>query len=226
MRFYSEIAAPFYFLNDKNEPQGANFDLAQALITQADLQATVEHMPWARAVYEVTNHPDVVLLSVLKTAKRQNQFQWLGRIHSAKASLMSLESRKDIQITSIEQAKQLRVGTIRGYGSATYLQDNGFIEHSNLTLVANSAQLWTMLFKKRIDLVLSNPSTAKYEIMNADLSANGFKSIYQIDALSVDLQMATGKMTSEPVVNKLKAGIETLKASGEYSRIMQKWSLN
>lgn len=224
IRFYGESAAPFYWDEDGVE-QGAVFDLANALIKHLNLNATVELLPWARAYYEAEHHPNVVLLSVLKTPAREKELQWLGVVHVAKASFIRLRERVDINVSQLGDAKKYRVGTVRGYGSAGYLQRHGFEENQNLILAKSPSELWTLLYKQRIDLVLSNLVTGKYEVGSAGLDAARIVSEAEVTPLNLELQMATGPDTSAALTEKLRAGLESLKASGEYLHIMKKWEL-
>ncbi|WP_414828694.1 substrate-binding periplasmic protein [Alteromonas sp. H39] len=224
IRFYGESAAPFYW-EEEGVEQGAVYDLANALIAHLHLNATVELLPWARAYYEAEHHPNVVLLSVLKTPARENDLQWLGVVHVAKASFIRLRERADIEISEFHDAKKYRVGTVRGYGSAGYLQRHGFKEYQNLILAKSPTELWSLLYKKRIDLVLSNLVTGKYEVSSAGLDPIHIVSAAEVEPLNLELQMATGPDTSVALTEKLRAGLASLKASGEYRQIMEKWAL-
>lgn len=225
IRFYSEIAAPFYWLDEHGEPQGASLDLANAITDLTGITATVEHMPWARAYYEATHHPNVVLTSVLKTPERESEFQWLGLVHVARASFIRLNSQRDIQVASLDQARRYRVGTIRGYGSANYLLEQGFVENKNLYLATNTEQLWSLLYSKRIELVLSNLVTDRYELASIGLDPDKITELYNVEALNLQLQMATGRDTPQSTVDAIRAALYTLKSNGEYARIMHKWGL-
>lgn len=224
IRFYGEPAAPFYW-EENGVEQGAVYELANALIRHLRLNATVELLPWARAYYEAEHHPDVVLLSVLKTPARENELQWLGVVHVARASFIRLRERTDIEVTQFDDARTYRVGTVRGYGSAGYLKGQGFREYRNLILAKSPSKMWTLLYKKRIDLVLSNLVTGKYEVSTAGLDPARIVSEAEVTPLNLELQMATGLQTSSELVEKLRDGLTALKASGEYQQIMHKWQL-
>ena len=183
IRIYNEISAPFYWLDEEGNPQGVNHDLANELMAHTNLNATVEHLPWAQAFKQAVNQPNVVLMSVLRTPSRESQFQWLGIVDVARASFMKLTERKDIHINRLEDAKGCRVGTIRGYGSANFLLSQGFEEFNNLTLVTNTEQLWSMLYKGRIDLVLANPVSSQYEAIGHGLDPTQIESIYTVPEL-------------------------------------------
>ena len=95
-------------------------------------------MRWARAFQETLKKPNLVLLSLLRTDEREAQFQWLGKVHKVKSSLASLCISTHIQLDSLEDAKAFRVGTIKGYGSADFLQNKGLVEAQNLRLISNT----------------------------------------------------------------------------------------
>ncbi|NMH59249.1 substrate-binding periplasmic protein [Alteromonas ponticola] len=225
IRFYSEIAPPYFYLDEDGETKGAMVDLANALFSETGIHATLEQLPWARAYHEATHSPNSVLMLVLETPSRESELQWLGLVHVAKASLLKLSHRNNVNVTNLEQAKHWRVATVRGYGSAAYLKANGFSEQTNLTLVKNTRQLWTLLYMERVDFVLTNTVSGKHEVENAGLDATKLESVLDIDELSLPLQMATGLNTDRALVTTLRNGLKTLKQNGEYERILRKWGL-
>lgn len=225
LRFYNEISPPFFWLDDNNQPQGANYDLAMALMAHTKLKGVIEELPWARAVVEAANKPDIVLLTALRTELREKQLQWLGTVHTAQAHLLAMKKNSNIQIIDFEDAKKYMVGTIRGYGAADFFINKGFVEGENLKLLSSQTQLWSMLFKGRIDLVLDNLTTAQFEINRAGVSIEDVNSLMSIDALKANLEMATGHLTDPATTERLRMGLQHLKNNGEYQRIMEKWGL-
>jgi polar amino acid transport system substrate-binding protein len=223
--FYTEISPPYFWFDENGQPQGAAYDLALALMAHTNIQGVVEHLPWARAYVEATSKPDIILLTALRTQQREEQFQWLGTVHTAQAHLIALKSNSSIQLVDFEDSKKYIVGTIRGYGAAHFLTDNGFSEGKNLKLLSNQKQLWSMLFKGRIDLVLDNSTTGKYALLSAGFDSEDVKSLVQIEALNANLEMATGNLTNNTTAERLRIGLQQLKDNGVYQQIMNKWGL-
>jgi len=223
--FLSEVTPPYYWIDENGKAQGVNVDLANALKPLLPFSSSLEHMPWARAVQETLENPDLVLLSLLKTPKREDEFTWLSSVNHMQASLIRLKRRDTPHINSLDDAKHFRVGSIRGYGSASFLQQEGFEENKNLALVAEPALLWKLLYMERIDFALANFETGKYEISDAGFNPNDATSEYVIEALGADLFVATGLKTEQDKVNSLKNALSILKANGEYARILKKWGL-
>jgi hypothetical protein len=70
LHFYTEIARPYFWFDENNQPQGATYYLALELMTHANIKAVVEHLPWARAYVETVSKPDIVLLTALRTTAK------------------------------------------------------------------------------------------------------------------------------------------------------------
>ncbi|MDM7859580.1 transporter substrate-binding domain-containing protein [Alteromonas sp. ASW11-36] len=225
IRFYSEIVAPYYWLDDSKQAQGAMVDLAMAIIDIIDREASIAHLPWARAIIETQKRPNIVLLTALRTTSREDKLQWLGKVGQTKAYLIGLNSSQLPELNHIEQAKSLKVATIRGYGAAAYLLDKGFVEGENLDLFVRIDQLWSMLYRQRIDAVLMNMVTSPFEIAQANLDPSAIKPILHIDELTINLEMATGNATSQATVMQIRTALQQLKDNGTYSAIMQRWEL-
>lgn len=225
LRFYNEISPPYYFLDDNSQAKGANVDLANAIIRHANVDATIEHLPWARAVHDAIHNPNIVLMSILKTPQRAEQFRWLGPVHDVNAAMFVLASRHDLQQLTLERSKTLTVGTIRGYGAAQYLQNQGFEEKQNLVLVSTSRQLWSMLVLGRLDAVLSNAASGRYELLQMGLPSHTLRPAFEVEELSLTLQMATGLNTPKETADALQSALNTIRENGEFSRIMSKWRL-
>lgn len=223
--FLSEVTPPYYWFDNNGKAQGVNVDLANALKPLLPFSSSLAHMPWARAYRETLEKPNLVLLSLLKTPKRESQFEWLGEVNHVQAALIRLKQRDTAQVASLEDAKNFRIGSIRGYGSASFLQQKGFEENKNLALVAEPELLWNLLYMERIDFALANLETGKYEISDAGFDPNDATSEYVIEALGADLFVATGLKTEKDKVNSLKNALSILKANGEYARILKKWGL-
>ncbi|MFT4938896.1 MAG: polar amino acid transport system substrate-binding protein [Paraglaciecola sp.] len=223
--FVGEAVPPLILMDENKHKSGALVELAQALIDYTKITASIEILPWARAYEMGLNDANVILLSVLKTKNREPKFQWIGKVHHAKAHLIGLKSRNDIQISELTHAHNLRVGSVRGYGSATYLINHGFKEGTNLALTSNTEQMWGLLFNDRVDLVLSNFETSPYEILSVGYDPLQVTDILEVRALSNELQFATGHNTPLATVEKLTEGLSELKKDGSYAAIKKKWGL-
>ena len=225
IRFVAENLPPFHFANPQNQPTGALVEVLQALIKQSSLNATIELLPFARSYAQTQKQPNVFMFSFLRTPSREKQFKWVGQMYKSEAYLVGLNSRDDIQINSLDSAKAYVVATVRGYYSEEFLKKAGFTTQLNLSLSVNNDQMWHMLFKKRIDLVLTNTIGLDHELLSAGLDPTALKQYIALHDFPNQLHIATGMTTSDKTVLRLRKALEKLKQSGQYQPIIDKWGL-
>ena len=222
--FIAEDLPPYHFINKNNEPDGALVDIAKAVIKQSHLTAKFEIMPMARIFKQQQANSNAIMLSLLKTPNRVNNFTWLGEVYFADAYLISLKSHID-EVVHLNFAKEYKVATIRGYSSEAYLKRKGFTENKNLVLVSYYQQLWQMLYKNRIDFVVTNTLTLNNELENSGLDPNLITKRIHLDELPSSLNFAASKLFDSQSAQEITQGLAIIKENGEYSAILQKWQL-
>ena len=212
--------------NSELQKEGALVELSIALSDRAGLSSSFDIMPWARAYETALQQPNTVLLAVLKTTQRESELQWIGKVLEAKAYLIALKERTDIQLNNIEQAKEYLTASVRGYGSAGYLLRQGFSEDKNLILTSHQSQMWGILYNKRVDLVISTLKIGRFEVKEIGLDPSLLTGKLQIQELTYELQIATGLLTPPATVTLLRDTLSSLKKDGTYDAIFEKWDLN
>lgn len=225
LRFLAEDLPPFHFLDENNKPSGVLVDVINAVILEAKVEADIELMPFARSYESTLHQPNVFMFSLLKTSDRTPNFKWIGQIYKSKAYLVGLKNRSDLHLNTIDDAKKLVVGTIRGYHSAHYLKEAEFTINNNLNLSVNYEQMWGMLFKNRIDLVLTNFIALESELKSIGLNINEVTPYLELEDFPNQLHIATNLTTPNQTVNRLSDALNIIKANGTYQKIMTKWGL-
>ena len=225
LRFVAEDLPPFHFINEHDQLDGALVEVTRELLAQAGLEGEIELVPFARAYNVTKNMENTFLLSLLKTPVRESSFKWLGQSYKTRAFLVGLKNRTDIKLNTLDDAKAYNVGTIRGYYSETFLKQAGFREKQNLSLSVQYEHMWQMLFKGRIDLVLTNFIALEREIASLGLNAGDVSRYIQVKDFPDELYFATGLKTRDKLVERLREALMQLKADGRYRQILDKWQL-
>lgn len=114
---------------------------------------------------------------------------------------------------------------MRGYGSANYLLEKGFTEHRNLVLVPSTTQQWTLLFNNRVDMVLANMTTDRYEMESIGFSFDELDEVLPLTELALDLHIAASLKTSETTLMQLENAITEMKANGRFNEILSHWGI-
>ena len=223
--FLAEELPPYHFLDSEGHASGALVDVVQVVLMQAKLPGKIEIQPFARAYQATKTQNNTFMFSMLKTPNREATFQWVGQTYKSLAVLIGLKNRQDIKLRSLESAKPYIVGTIRGYHSAHFLQENGFTEKENLSLSVTSKHLWAMLFNKRIDLVLTNYMALDRDIKKSGFDANDITPYLSLTNFPSELYISTGLTTSNETIERLASALEAIKKSGVYQQILTKYDL-
>ncbi|MBE0367171.1 substrate-binding periplasmic protein [Pseudoalteromonas aurantia] len=222
--FVAEDLPPYHFSDKNGNAAGALVDITKAVLHEAQLQGQFEIMPMARAYHELQNNPLALMMSLLKTSSRASQFTWLGQLYFADAYLVSLKGSPH-HVSTLNDAQQFRVGTIRGYSSARYLQSAGFVEDKNLLLASHYQQLWHVLFKRRVDFVMTNTLTLEKELKNSGYSALKVEKKLHITHFPSALHLVANKQIPNNICQRLAIALQSIKKKGLYQQILARWKL-
>ncbi|MEQ5875505.1 MAG: substrate-binding periplasmic protein [Pseudoalteromonas spongiae] len=226
LTFIAEDLPPYHFINQQGEADGALIEVIEATLAQADLAGEFRIMPMARAFHELENNPNILMISLLKNPAREAKFKWLGQTYFSDAYLVDLASQsQNHEVQSLKQAEKYRVATIRGYSSEHYLKQAGFSEDKNLVLVSHYHQLWQMLEKERIDFVLTNTLTLQNELVLSNVEAKKIHKSLHLDDFPSELYLAANLNLNPDTAMRLSIALSTLKETGQYQAILEKWQL-
>jgi len=225
LKFVAEELPPFHYLDKNKQPVGVLVDVLNAVLHQANLQADIELLPFARS-YELTvKNPDILMFSFLKTPSRTPNFKWVGQVYTNKAYLVGLKNREDIQLYTLNDAKEYILGTIRGYYSETFLRQANFTTKRHLYLTVNYTQLWGMLLKGRIDLILTNTIALESELKSLNITRDSVNLFFEVQQFPSELHIAAGLKTSNKTIIKLADALKKIKQNHVYDKILAKWSM-
>lgn len=225
LKFYAESLPPYHFTDDKGQPTGALVEIIEATAKEAAIVADVRLMPFARGYQQMLTDNNSFMFSLLRTAQREKKMRWVGQIYRTDAWLVGLSGRNGLQVKSLDEAKKKVVGTIRGYHSEKFLKSKGFVENRNLFLSVNYKLMWHMLYRQRIDYVLTNTVSLETEITSLGLDVKAVQKYYEVRHFPGELFIVTNLNTPMSHVKRLSEALDRLKADGRYQRIIDKWQL-
>lgn len=223
--FVSENLPPYHYLDSFNQPKGVLVDVVNAIERHGDLDIRIEIKPFARGLAQMKHQPNVFMFSLLKTKKREQNFQWIGKIFRTEAFLIGLKGRHELFIMDLNEAKSHVVGTIRGYTSERFLLDAGFSPDFNLSLSVDYQQLWQMLFKHRIDYILTNSITMDKELASINVERNRIEQYLELADFPNELYIATSLQTDVKLVKAIATQLQQVKQKGQYRQIIKQWGL-
>jgi len=213
---------PPYNHEEDNKLQGIAVDTLALMLQRAGSKQTredIEMLPWARGYKRVQLEPNTCLFSTTRTEEREDLFKWVGPIGPITVGLIARKER-GIKIDSAEDMKKYKIGTIRDDVAELYLVNAG-ISVDNMDRVAETILNIKKLNRGRIDLWAYGESGAMWELKANGFSPADYESVHVLH--SQELYFAFHKDTSDSAIAKLQAALDSIKADGEYDKILDRY---
>ncbi|MGV8843190.1 MAG: substrate-binding periplasmic protein [Pseudomonas sp.] len=192
--------------------------VVEAMLQRAGLNDySLTLYPWARAYNMALQKPNVLIYVIARTPTRETLFHWVGELVNIDYSFYRLRERTDIQVQTLQDAKNYSVGVVRDDMRHEYLQAQGF---SKIVVSANRRDTFKQLLNQQIQLLPMSERDAKLLCQEANIDFASLQKVYTLDALSTGLYMAYSLTTADEIVRRSRAAFDSLNAEGEVRRLM------
>jgi len=213
---------PPYNLEKDNKLQGIAVDMLALMLQRVGAKQAREDiklLPWARGYKRVLSEPNTCLFSTTRTEEREHLFKWVGPIASGQVGLIARKDR-NIKIDSVKDLERYKIGTIRDDVAELYLVDTG-ISVDDMERVAETVLNIRKLNRGRIDLWAYGENVAMWEFKANGFNPADYESVHVLSRQN--LYYAFHKDTSDSVIQKLQAALDTIKADGTYGQILDRY---
>jgi polar amino acid transport system substrate-binding protein len=221
----TEEMLPYNFTANSGEIIGINVDIVKVLFEKLNVDYEMNLYPWTRAYKKTLSHENNGLISTARTPNREGMFKWVGPLASGQGYLYKLKSRGDIQLTSLDDAKNYSVAIVRGGVYQNLFENLGFKVGENLMPFSYSKQYFQPFLLGKVDLILGSDIVLPYILqkigINIDLVEPAVK---MIDTKGNYL--ALNMNTPDEVVERLNNELQKMKDSGEFQKIIDSYNLN
>ncbi len=194
---------------------GINADIVREMFKRADIDYSLTlRFPWERIYNQVLDKPDQGLFSTTYTPEREPLFKWVGPLASTGWVLLAPPG-SPLRLSSLEQARQYRVGAYKDDAVSQHLESKGFEPINSLRDQANIGKL----LKGQIDLWATTdpvgPYLAKQEGVSGLVTALRFN--------DAQLFLALNKQTPDDVVARLQKALDEMRDDGAIDAIMRRY---
>lgn len=219
----TEHLPPFQFV-ENNGITGLATDVIRAVFRKGTVTYHIEGHPWSDAYQQTLKRPNTCLYSTARLPGREDKFYWVGKIAKGTSSFYAL-TRRGIQITNLEQAKQYRIAAIKDDASHHFLLANGFQEGKNIYTHTNYDTLLHLLDlpSRNIDLVILSREVFPYRMIEQQ-KPEDYLELMEIEALTLNFYLVCNKNTDKSLLNKLSDAMIQLEGDGTLERIRLKWA--
>ncbi|MGR5185053.1 arginine ABC transporter substrate-binding protein [Photobacterium damselae] len=212
--------APFEYIDENNQIQGFDVDLANALCQQMDVKCTFHNQAFDSLIPALKfKRYDAAISGIDITEARQQQVSFSEPYYDNAAAFVSLKDKVADQAALTGK----RIGVQNGSTHQSYLLDN----MSGVTAVPYSSyqDAFIDMQNGRIDAVFGDTAVvAEWFKKDPNLAYVG-KPITSQKYFGNGFGIAVNKSNQE-LVNKLNTALKTVKANGQYQVIYDKYFSN
>ena len=207
-------------VNGKNFAQEDNLDgIAVDIVREMFKRAGVNYsmtlrFPWDRIYKLALEKPGYGVFVTARLPEREELFKWVGPIGPDDWVLLA-KGDSSINLASLDEAKQYRIGAYKGDAISEYLVDKG-VEHSTSLRDQETAR---KLVAGQIDLWATGDPAGRYLAKQEGVS--GLRTVLRFD--SAELYLALNKETPDEIVAKLQAALDQMRAEGFVDDILNSY---
>ena len=206
--------------NGKNFAQNDNIegiavDILRETFKRADISYSMTlRFPWERIYHLALEKPGYGVFVTARVPEREKLFKWVGPIGPDDWVLLA-RGDSPITLTSLEQARQYRVGAYKGDAIALSLEKQGLAPVIVLRDQDNARKLQA----GQIDLWATGAPAGQFLARQVGIS--GLKTVLRFH--QAELYLALNKDVPDELVSKLQKALDQLRAEGVLQKISAKY---
>jgi len=198
-------------------PTDVGTRLLRALMAEAGLDYQLTLAPWARNMQALKTQSNALAYSVVRTPEREDAYHWVGLVRRIDSYLYGLRERQESLPTTLEQARNYRIASIRddAYDDLLHKLEFGEIVHIN-----NGSPWLTLMERGRMDLIPFGEQAMADYLNQQGVAQDRVVPAVRLDTLSTGLYFALSKHTDVAIYERLRTAYLDLVANGTYERIV------
>jgi polar amino acid transport system substrate-binding protein len=223
LNIVTEHLPPLQIADGQQNVDGLATEIVRHLLQYIDITAQIQVHNWARAYKMALEQPNVMIFSITRNKAREQKFKWVGPILSLNNDLWRLNSRNDIKVKNLAQAKAYQIAVPRNDIQHQLLLSSGFSAKEHLQVVTHYDQAIQMLFRQRVDFIVGSRLILAHKLKRMGKDISQIQSIINIAPGIGKLYLAFSLDTADSVVAQFEQALQIMKNDGSYDKIVNKW---
>lgn len=208
---------PFNY-TEKGAVKGISTNIVRSLLDTLEIDAKITSYPWTRSYKKALEEKNTLIYPLVRTPEREGAFEWIGVVATGKTYLYSLQTRHDIDLQSLDDAKKKSIGVLRGAVRFRYLKTRHF---TNLVEDISPRASAQKLILGWIDLWAADENTAYYTLSMMGYDPRRLiKRHFPLD-IELDGYLAFSKDSDRELVESFRKAFIRLQVSGEYEKMIK-----
>ncbi|WP_228290023.1 substrate-binding periplasmic protein [Marinobacter salsuginis] len=201
------------FAHSGEQIEGVCSDMVKTVLSRTDYDYVMKMRSWSYSFRWVQGRENHAVFCTARTNEREELFQWVGPLMSLRWTLFAAPD-SDIELASLEDAKDLRIGGYKGDVMSEYLEGKGF----NMTMSLSGDLNVRRLTLGQIDLwvadALMGPLVAKQ-----NFGIGGLRPVLEFK--ETPLYLAFSRNTDSEIVAGVRNAFREAVEAGELRQIIE-----
>jgi polar amino acid transport system substrate-binding protein len=215
LKLVTEEYPPFSFRENKVY-KGVSVDQVNVLMTRANLDYSIDMMPWARALTLAETDPSTCVFTTVHNDERDKKFKWVEPLLSGRTVLIRKRGTS-VDPKTLAEATKYVIGTQRGDFTADVLKSNHF---AKVDLASDFNLTYKKLMLGRIDMM---PISEKYY---EKLRREGSEVEFVLVLAETIYSIACNKGVADDTIAKMQQTLTALIADGTQKTLFLKYGLD
>ncbi|MGY3172591.1 polar amino acid transport system substrate-binding protein [Pseudomonas sp. TE12234] len=217
LNLLTDIHPPLHF-QQNGELVGFGVDVVKALAERTGDQVQLQQVPLLRALHMASSEPATAVFTVLRTAERDGQYQWVGPLLDVETALYSADSTQPPVRSLVDAARLGRIAVPRKWLAYSYLQQQGL---NNLYGVETPEQMVRLARMGRTEFVVADTLSIATLAREEGLAPDRLQ--YQMPLMRQGSYIAFSLQTDACQVARWQQALDEMNRDGRLARIKQRW---
>jgi polar amino acid transport system substrate-binding protein len=204
---------PPYAYRQGGQITGASVEIIKELFKEANIPYEIKMFPWKRA-YETAKLQKACIFPIQRSQEREVLFNWISPVLITQTAFYSNKGA-NLQVRTLTDAQDLKIGTYRGSAVEEYLVGQGFKVES---ISKDSANV-NKLFSGRIDLWAADTLSAPYFAKKANIT-NLDETLVYFTTLRA---LACNTSVPQKTIMQLQDALQSIYKAGKVDKILAKY---
>ena len=218
IQILSEESYTLNYTHTDGQLKGYAAELIRAVMDDTGLDYQVTVKPWTRTFQETIATKDTLIYSIARTAEREEQFIWIGKIITLKNFVYGLSTSDDSKKISVDELKQHYIAVAKDSVNHHYLKRNNF---KKIVYISSYAHAFTLLKRGRVKYFTSSTMGVMQYLKKNNLNAKMIEPIMPIHNYNPTLYFAANIQTEPSIIKKVKGSFNRIIENGTYHKIMK-----
>lgn len=211
---------PPYAIEGQPQHPGLHVEVVEQLLKRTGNPVKVSFYPWARAIALAQHGPHTAILPLTRTPEREAQYTWLVKLDTQ--HFVFINRQGDKPITTLEQARKLRIVVLRGSPNLAQLLGRQFNE-AQIVQATKLEDMVRMVERGIVDALYGGNVINMEKIRATGRNPASFQTGILVE--SADMWLAGGKDFGEHEAGAWRLAYEAMAKDGALLRIYRSYGL-